>query len=75
MSFSFRLLFSFSQKQAPLPRELANTGHTVTQCVLHSPIAKPEPDAVLMAITLPSEEKEMLEHNANNVMQRERFKW
>lgn len=37
LSFSFRLLFSFSEKQAPLPRELASAGHTVRQCVPHSP--------------------------------------
>lgn len=39
LSFSFRLLFSFSKKQAPLLRELANAGHTVAQCV---PDAYPE---------------------------------
>lgn len=37
LSFSFRLLFSFSGKQAPLARELASAGHTVRQCVPHSP--------------------------------------
>lgn len=36
LSFSFRLLFSFSEKQDPLPRELASAGHNVTQCVPYS---------------------------------------